>query len=98
MRFATRRGYPRKQTRQIKTTQPSSVIAGAHAAHVVAVGVELANVAAAAIAVVVAVIAGGDGAPHNRRTDGPGANAPPPADRLGLCLGGGGCDRAGNGK
>src|SRR6266852_1437430 len=39
----------------------SSVAAGTHAAHVVAVSVELANPAAAAIAVViVAVIAGGD--------------------------------------
>src|SRR5882672_5467797 len=89
-RFPTRRGHPRKQTRQIKTTQPISVIAGTHAAHVVAVGVELANVAAAAIAVVVAVVAGGDGAADNRGTDETGANAPAPADRLGLCLGGGG--------
>src|SRR4051794_29211628 len=75
-----------------------SVIAAANAAHVVAVNVVLRNERAAAIAVVVvAVVAGGDRAADNRSTNEAGSNAPAPAERLGLC-GGGGCDRAGNGE
>src|SRR5258706_15211257 len=51
-------------------TQLISVTAGTHAADVVAVRVELANEAAAAIAVVVVtVVAGGDRASDNRSTN-----------------------------
>src|SRR5437879_3644251 len=88
-----RSGRPLKQ----KPGQPKkSVTAGADAADVIAESVELANPAAAAIAVViVTVVAGGDGGADNRGADEAGSNAP--AERLGLRLGGG-CDRAGNGK
>jgi len=77
-------------------SQPQkSVTAGTHAAHVIAVSVELANPAAAAIAVVVTIAAGGDGGADNRGANEAGSDAP--AERLGLRLGGG-SDRAGNGK
>ena len=53
----------------------SSVIAGANAAHVVAIGIELTNPAAAAIAViVVAVVAGGDRAADHGGADETGSN------------------------
>src|SRR4029078_1017815 len=75
--------------------QSISVTAGTHAADVIAVGVELANEAAAAIAVViVTVVAGADRASDDRSTHEAGANAPTPADRLGPCPGGAGAKRA----
>src|SRR5882757_3528050 len=64
----------------------SSVIAGADAAHVVAVSVELANPAAAAIAVsIVTVVAGGDRAADHGGADDAGSNAP--AEAEGFCVG-----------
>src|SRR5829696_5431659 len=75
-------------------SQPQkSVTAGTHAAHVIAVSVELANPAAAAIAVVVTIAAGGDGGADDGGANEAGSDAP--AERLGLRLGGG-SDRAGN--
>src|SRR5947209_12248920 len=64
----------------------SSVIAGADAAHVVAVGIELAHPAAAAIAVsIISVVAGGDRAADDGGADDAGSNAPAMAERL--CIG-----------
>src|SRR3981081_3686838 len=75
----------------------SSVIAGTNPADVIAEGVELAHPAAAAIAIViVAVVAGGDGAADHGGAEQTGADTPAAAP--GLCLGGGGCDRAGDGE
>jgi hypothetical protein len=59
----------------------SSVVAGANAAHVIAVGVELANPAAAAIAVIIVTVViitvvGGDGAADDRGADEAGSDAP----------------------
>src|SRR5882757_7731528 len=69
-----------------RRSDQSSVIAGADAAHVVAVSVELANPAAAAIAVsVVAVVAGGDRAADHGGADDAGSNAPAKAERF--CIG-----------
>jgi hypothetical protein len=77
-------------------SQPKkSVTAGTHAAHVIAVSVELANPAAAAIAVIVTIAAGGDGGADDGGANEAGSDAP--AERLGLRLGSG-SDRAGNGK
>src|SRR4051812_1291237 len=74
----------------------SSVVAGANAADVVAVGVELANEAAAAIAViVVTVVRGGDRRADDGGTDQAGADTP--AQTLGFGLRGGGRDAAGDG-
>src|SRR3954453_2422353 len=61
----------------------SSVIAGADAAHVVAVGIELAHPAATAIAVpIISVVAGGDRAADDGGADDAGSNAPAKAERL----------------
>jgi hypothetical protein len=81
--------WPEKTLLKQQPSQPQkSVTAGAHAAHVIAVSVELANPAAAAIAVmVVTVVAGGDGGADNRGADEARSNAP--AERLGLRLAGG---------
>ena len=76
----------------------ASVVAGAHAADVIAERVELANPAAAAITIVVVAVIGGDRAADDRGSDEACANAPAPAERLGLSLRGGGRDRAGNGE
>src|SRR6266704_2898 len=74
-----------------------SVVAGANPADEIAVGVELTNPAAAAIAaIVVAVIAGGDRAADHGGADETGSDAP--AEALGFGLGGAGGDAAGNGK
>ena len=92
-RFASR-----KRVRQ-KVFSRSSVVAGADAAHVVAVGVVLRDRAAAAIAVViVAVVAGGDRAADDGCADEAGSDAPAKAETLGNGLGGGGSDTAGDGK
>src|SRR3954462_5783178 len=75
----------RTQIHFSRSDQPS-VIAGADAAHVVAVSVELANPAAAAIAVaIVAVVAGGDRAADDGGADDAGSNAPAEAERV--CIG-----------
>src|SRR3954462_8027616 len=75
----------RTQIHFSRSDQPS-VIAGADAAHVVAVSVELANPAAAAIAVsIVAVVAGGDRAADDGGADDAGSNAPAKAERF--CIG-----------
>src|SRR5712672_3576644 len=69
-----------------RRSDQSSVIAGADAAHVVAVSVELANPAAAAIAVAIgAVAAGGDRAADDGGADDAGSNAP--AGAKGFCVG-----------
>src|SRR4051812_10036444 len=75
-----------------------SEVADAHVADKLAVHVVARGPAAAAIAVVVAVVRGGDGGADNRGADEAGSNAPAPAERLGLSLRGGGRQRAGNGK
>src|SRR6202022_4436107 len=69
---------------QVKSTKLSVVIAGANHAHVIAVGVELAHPAAAAIAVVVVVaVVGSDrtadyGGAEQTGSDAPQARPPPP--------------------
>src|SRR5450631_1952715 len=73
-------------------------VAAAHAADVVAVGVELANPAAAAIAVIVVAIIRGDRAADHGGADQTGSDGPAGAERLGFGCGGGGRDAAGNGK
>ena len=69
-----------KKTRQNKNVSRSSVIAGANAADVVAISVELANPDAAAIAVVViiSVVAGGDRAADNGGADKAARRCPSP--------------------
>ena len=75
----------------------ASVIAGADAADIVAVGVELANPGAAAIAVVIiSVIARSDCAADHSRADQRAADAPAKASCL--CRLRAGCDAAGDGK
>ncbi len=74
----------------------SSVVAGAHVADVVAVGVELANPAAAAIAVIiVAVVRSDRAADHGGAND---ACSDAPADAPGFRSGGGRSDAAGDSK
>src|SRR6266567_3012841 len=85
-----------RQTRSPRRN--SVVIAGAHAADEIAVSVELADPAAAAVAVIVVPVIGGDRAADDRGTDEAGAHAPAPTERLGLSLRGGGRDRACYGK
>src|SRR5476649_980246 len=72
-----------------------SVTAGADAAHVVAVSVELANPAAAAIAIVITVVAGGDRTADDGGADDAGSNAPAEAERFCVGLMRGGSERAG---
>src|SRR5258705_3527054 len=89
----------REENASNQNRQPiKSEIAGTNAANVVAVDVEPGGPAAAAIAVVVTVVRGGDGAADNRGADEAGSNAPAPTERLGLSLRAGGRHRAGNGK
>jgi hypothetical protein len=96
MRRPCRTQNPRSRRLERKALfQPVSVIAGADAAHVTAVGVELANPAAAAIAVVVVAIVSGDRAADHGGADEAGSNAP--AEAPGFRLGGGGSDGAGDG-
>src|SRR3984885_2797823 len=76
--------------------EPSIVIAGTYAAEIVAIGIELADPAAAAIAVIIVAVAGGD-----RTADHGGAEetrSEAPAEAPGFRLGGGGCDGAGHGE
>src|ERR1700694_912790 len=77
----------------------ASVTAGANGAHVIAVDIELANPAAAAIAIIVGLM-GGDGAADNRGADDAGSDAPAQAGTAaaGICLGGGGSEAAGDGE
>src|ERR1700687_2253885 len=76
----------------------SSVIAATNAAHVVAVGVELANPAAAPIAVIIIAVVGGDRAADHGCADQTGSDAPAEAETLGFRLVGGGSHAAGDGK
>src|SRR5215471_8548351 len=68
-------------------------VAGAGCAEVIAVGIEMANEAAAMIAVVVAVI-GGDGAADDCGADNTGSDAPAQTRWPGFGLGRGGCNGA----
>src|ERR1700722_342049 len=86
------------RTQDPRLLQPISV-AAANAADIVAVGVELANPAAAAIAVVVvAVIAGSDRAADHGGADETRSDAPAEAETMGFRGRGGGSDDAGDGK
>src|SRR3984957_8994934 len=86
------------RTQDPRLLQPISV-AGANAADVVAVGVELANPAAAAIAViVVAVVAGSDRAADHGGADETRDDAPAEAETVGFCGRRGGSHAAGNGE
>src|ERR1700731_2569302 len=76
----------------------SSVVAATKAADVVAVGIELANPAAAAIAVIVIAIVRSDRAADHGGADEACSDAPAEAGTLGFRLGGGGSHAAGDGK
>src|SRR5882672_3144465 len=91
-------GSPLWKTRQIKIMSiDDESVAAARAADVVAEGVELANPAAALIAVIVIGVAGRD-----RAADGgaeqSGADAPAMVEAMRFGGRGGGCDGAGDGK
>src|SRR6516162_5920733 len=74
---------------------PRMSVAGAGRAEVIAVGIEMANEAAAAIAVVIAVI-GGDRAADDCGADNAGSDTPAQTKWSGFGLGRGGCNSACN--
>src|SRR4030081_1919410 len=83
---------------KLELSRSSLVVAGTNAAHVVAVGVELANPAAAAIAAIVVAVVRSDRAADYGGADETGPDTPAEAGTPGFCLGGGGSEAAGDGK
>src|ERR1700704_7050341 len=83
---------------KLQLSRSSVVVAATNAAHVVAVTVELANPAAAAIAAMVVAVVRSDRAADYGGADETGPDTPAEARTSGLCLGGGGSEAAGDGK
>src|SRR5258708_17015587 len=93
--FASRK----RVQRRLQFSRSSVVIAGADEADVIAISVELANPAAAAIAVGVVAVVGSDRAADHGGAKKAGSDAPgEAAATAGLCMGGGGSKAAGDGK